>query len=87
MGVSIGGSLLIAIIVETGGRALLLIPQAVNALIDKGKRENRERVKKVLQLYGSDHNGVRTVSFTPEIMAYINGDTDHLPPPPSSDSP
>lgn len=83
MGVSAGLASLLAVIIELGGRALLLIPKAVNALLDKGreeaKQEQRQRMERILEVCGSQKDGATVLTITPEVLAYLAGQTDDLP--------
>ena len=85
MGVSAGLASLLAVIIELGGRTLLLIPKAVNALLDRGreeaKREQRQRMERILEVWGSRKDGATVLTITPEVLAYLAGQTDDLPSP------
>jgi hypothetical protein len=76
MGVSAGTSLLIIVVIELGGRVVLLIPARVNSLIDKGRREQLNRTEEAFRKLG--------IPLTPAVLAYLRRETDTLPSPPQS---
>ena len=55
---------------------VLLIPQAVKKLINKGRQEQRNRLKEALEQYGIEKDGMRTLTFTPEVEEFLNKNGD-----------
>ena len=55
---------------------VLLIPQAVKKLINKGRTEERteqrRRLKEALEQFGVEEDGGRVLKFTPEVIEFLN---------------
>lgn len=77
-GVAGGASLTFAIVVELGGRMVLLIPDAIRKIKEAGRKEQREaqqkRRKQAYERFGVEVNGVVMLPQSPEIEAFLNGD-------------
>ena len=78
-GAAAGAATIIAILVEAGGRAVLLIPKAVKEIMDKGRAEGRkegrqqrdERYEEALDKFGVEVEGVLMLPDTPEIREFL----------------
>ena len=73
-GVAGGISLTFAIVVELGGRMVLLIPDAIRNIRDKERSAQRKRRKEAYQRFGVEVNGVVMLPQTPEVEAFLNGE-------------
>ena len=83
LGVAAGGALTFAILVEIGGRTVLLIPKAVKEIMEKGREQGREeglelgqkqrdqRYQEALDKFGVEVDGVRMLPDTPEIREFL----------------
>ena len=79
---AMGISIALTIAVEVVGRMVLLIPEAVRNLIEKGRKEGRQeertsqltRRKEALSRFGIEVDGVRVLPMTPEVVAFLNGE-------------
>ena len=79
---AMGISIALTIAVEVVGRMVLLIPEAVKNLIEKGRKEGRQeertsqltRRKEALSRFGIEVDGVRVLPMTPEVVAFLNGE-------------
>lgn len=75
-GASAGIALLFAIAAEVIGRMVLLIPQAVKKLINKGRAEQRNRMEEALRRFGVEVDGVMMLPMTPEVEDFLNNGGD-----------
>ena len=73
LGVAAGGALTFAILVEIGGRTVLLIPKAVKELIDKGRQQRDQRYREAYEKFGFEVDGVRVLPDTPEVREFLEG--------------
>ena len=59
---------------------VLLIPQAVKKLMNKGRAEGRaeqrNRMKEALERFGVEEDGGRVLKLTPEVMEFLNNGDD-----------
>ena len=74
-GTAVGVALALAILAEIGGRIVLLIPAAVRKLKREGRLERDKRYEEALKRFGVEKDGVITLSFTPEVRAFLDGET------------
>ena len=87
-GAAAGSASAFAIIVEVGGRTMLLIPKAVRELMDKGREEGRqeerkqghERRRQALEKFGVEVDGVRMLPDTPEVNEFLESPPASNPP-------
>ena len=79
-GASAGIALLFAIVAEVIGRMVLLIPQAVKKLINKGRAEEkadqRNRREEAYKRFGVEVDGVMMLPMTPEVEDFLNNGDD-----------
>ena len=75
-GTAVGVALALAILAEIGGRIVLLIPAAVRKLKREGRLERDKRYEEALKRFGVEKDGVITLSFTPEVRAFLDGETE-----------
>ena len=74
-GTAAGGASVFALILEGGGRLVLLIPAAVNKIKDMGRKERDQRQAEALERFGYyDANGVRAMSYTDEVRRFLAGE-------------
>ena len=74
-GVAAGSASAFAILVEGGGRIMLLIPREVRRLVRKGEKQKEARYREAYRRFGIEVNGVRALPDTPEVQAFIEGDS------------
>ena len=74
-GAAAGSASAFAIIVEGVVRVMLLIPPAVRNLINKGRMEMNARYREAYRRFGIEVDGVRALPDTPEVQAFLNGET------------
>ena len=74
-GTAVGTALVLAMLTEIGGRIVLLIPAEVKRLINKGRREQRNRNREAYKRFGVEVDGVVMLPDTPEVQAFLNGET------------
>ena len=88
-GVAAGSASVFAILVEGGGRTVLLIPKAVNKLLDQGRAEGRvegraegraegreerdRRYDEAYRRFGVEVDGVIVLPRTPEVQEFLDG--------------
>ena len=79
-GASAGIALLFAIAAEVIGRMVLLIPQAVKKIMEKGRAEGRteqrNRREEALKRFGVEVDGVMMLPMTPEVEDFLNKNDD-----------
>lgn len=73
-GVAFGISLTLALLVEVVGNMVLLIPQRIKELKNRGRREQRKREAQAYQRFGVEVNGVRMLPDTPEVQRFLSGE-------------
>ena len=76
-GVAFGISLTLALLVEVVGNMVLLIPQRIKELKDRGRREQQKRVEEAYRRFGVEVNGVRMLPQTPEVRRFLRGEEDY----------
>ena len=54
---------------------MLLIPAAVRKLKREGRQERDKRYEEALKRFGVEKDGVITLSFTPEVRAFLDSDS------------
>ena len=74
-GTAVGVALPLAILAEIGGRIVLLIPARIRELKRQGRQERDKRYEEALKRFGVEKDGVITLSFTPEVRAFLDGDS------------
>lgn len=78
-GVAFGISVTLAITVELVGNMVLLIPQRIRELKEKGRKEERKaqrnRREEALRRYAVEVSGVRMLPMTPEVEQFLNSDS------------
>ena len=72
-GAAAGSASAFAILVEIGGRTVLLIPKAVKELIDKGRQQRDQRYREAYEKFGFEVDGVRVLPDTPEVREFLEG--------------
>ncbi len=84
-GTAAGSASAFAILVEGGGRIVLLIPAEVNRLMEKGRKEGRQegreeghlereaRYAEAYRRFGVEVDGVVMLPRTPEVQAFLDG--------------
>ena len=79
-GSSVGIALLFAIVAEVTGRMVLLIPQAVKKLINRGREEERaeqrSRMNEAYKRFGVEVDGVVMLPRTTEVVEFLNKNDD-----------
>ena len=79
-GVAAGAALTFAILMELGGRTMLLIPKAAKKLLNQGRAEGlaiqRERQREALQRFGVEVDGVMALPFTEEVQEFLAADPE-----------
>ena len=75
-GTAVGVALALAILAEIGGRIVLLIPARIRELKRQGRREQNARYEEALKRFGVEKDGVITLSFTPEVRAFLDSETE-----------
>lgn len=75
-GVSAGSASVFAILVEGGIRAMLLIPAAVNKLLDRGRAEMDKRYEEAYRRFGIEVDGVVMLPRTPEVREFLDRDSE-----------
>ena len=75
-GTAAGSASAFAIVVETGGRAVLLIPAEIKRLKRQGRREQRNRMKEAYRRFGVEVDGVVTLPLTPEVEQFLDSESD-----------
>jgi len=75
-----GTSLTFAIVVELGGRMVLLIPDAIRNIREKERSAQRKRRKEAYQRFGFEIDGVPVLPQTPEVEAFLNGEEPEADP-------
>ena len=53
---------------------VLLIPQRIKELKNRGRREQRKREAQAYQRFGVEVNGVRMLPDTPEVQRFLSGE-------------
>ena len=71
-GVSVGIALMAAIITEVIGRMVLLIPNAVKKIMDKGREEQNARLDEAYRRFGVVIDGVTVLPRTPEVDEFMS---------------
>ena len=51
---------------------VLLIPQAVKKIMDRGRREQRDRTEEAYKRFGVDVDGVVMLPRTPEVEEFLS---------------
>ena len=74
LGAAMGISIALTIAVEVVGRMVLLIPEAVKNLIEKGRKEEITRRREAIRRYGVEIDGKLVLPITPEVEAFLNGE-------------
>ena len=75
-GTAAGTAFIFTILVEVGVRTMLLIPAAVRKLKREGRLERDKRYEEALKRFGVEKDGVITLSFTPEVRAFLDSETE-----------
>ena len=75
-GAAAGAASTFAILVEGGGRAVLLIPREVKRLIKKGQKQRDERRREAYRRFGFEVDGVRVLPDTPEVQAFLESEPE-----------
>ena len=79
-GVTAGAALTFAILMELGGRTMLLIPKAAKKLLNQGRAEGlaiqRERNREALRQFGFEEDGVMVLRFTEEVQEFLAADPE-----------
>ena len=79
-GVAFGISLTLALLVEVVGNMVLLIPQRIKELKDRGRREERRaqrsRREEALKRFGREVDGRIMLPMTPEVERFLDGRDD-----------
>ncbi len=75
-GTAAGAASAFAIVVEGGGRIVLLIPATVKKLINKGRRDMYERVQEAYRRFGVETDEGLTLPDTPEVWRFLNGEAE-----------
>lgn len=73
-GAAVGIALGVAILLEVGGRMVLLIPAAVKKLKAEGRQEERQRIRAVLHNLAAQANGEPVLLTPEEIMKILQGE-------------
>ena len=85
LGVALAGAIAFTIFSEVLGKMVLLIPKAVQKIRDEGRAEGhaegqaaeREsqhaRREEALRRFGVEENGVRRLTFTQEVLDFLDG--------------
>ena len=73
-GAAAGAALTLAILVEVGGRIVLLIPATVRKLRREGRQERDARYQEALDRFGVEEDGVAVLRFTPEVRQFLGGE-------------
>ena len=77
-GVAGGISLTFAILVELGGRMVLLIPDAIRKIREAERKEQRKaqqkRRREAYERFGFEIDGVLVLPQTAEVEAFLNGE-------------
>ena len=55
---------------------VLLIPQAVKKIMDRGRREQRDRTEDAYKRFGVEVDGVVMLPRTPEVKEFLNKNGD-----------
>ena len=74
LSVALGMSVAFTIIVELGGRIVLLIPEAVRKLKAEGRKEHRQRLEEAYRRFGFEVDGRLVLPKCPEVYAFLAGD-------------
>lgn len=72
-GAAVGIALGVAILLEVGGRMVLLIPAAVKKLKAEGREEERQRIRAVLHNLAAQANGEPVLLTPEEVMKIVQG--------------
>lgn len=73
-GAAVGIALGVAILLEVGGRMVLLIPAAVKKLKAEGREEERQRIRAVLHNLAAQANGEPVLLTPEEVMKILQGE-------------
>ena len=73
-GAAVGIALGVAILLEVGGRMVLLIPAAVKKLKAEGREEERQRIRAVLYNLAAQANGEPVLLTAEEVMKILQGE-------------
>ncbi len=73
-GAALGMSVALTIIVELGGRMVLLIPEAVRKLKAEGRKEHRKRLEEAYRRFGVELDGRLMLPKSPEVDAFLDGE-------------
>ena len=73
-GAAVGIALGVAILLEVGGRMVLLIPAAVKKLKAEGREEERQRIRAVLYNLAAQANGEPVLLTPEEVMKILQGE-------------
>ena len=78
---AMGISIALTIAAEVVGRMVLLIPDAVRNLIEKGRKEGRNeeitRRREAIRRFGVEVDGRLMLPISPEVEAFLNGETEN----------
>ncbi len=74
-GTAAGSASAFAILIEGGGRIMLLIPREIRRLKMQGRREERARYREAYRRFGIEIDGVRALPDTPEVQAFLDGES------------
>ena len=74
-GVAAGSASAFAILIEGGGRIMLLIPARIRELKRQGRMEQRARLREAYRQFGVKVDGVRVLPDTPEVREFLDSDS------------
>ena len=74
-GVAAGSASAFAILIEGGGRIMLLIPREVRRLVRKGEKQKEARYREAYRRFGIEVDGVRALPDTPEVREFLDNDS------------
>ena len=70
-----GAAVAFTILIETGARAMLLIPAAIKKLRREGRWEQRRRLREAYRRFGVEVDGVVMLPDTPEVQAFLDDES------------
>jgi DNA integrity scanning protein DisA with diadenylate cyclase activity len=80
-----GSSVAVTVIIIATSEVIMLAARInrkrFNEGLEKGREEGRERYDKAFSQCGVEQDGKRVLIVTEQILAYLKGETDDLPPP------
>ncbi len=91
LGVALAGAVVFTIFSEVLGKMVLLIPKAVRKIRDEGRAEGqaegraeeqeaqRRRREEALRRFGVEENGVSRLTFTQEVLDFLDGKGEEQP--------